>query len=237
MSSLKTKAIVLGNINLKEKDKLVDLFTLEYGRMAVSMKGVRGEKAKLKMAKEPFCFGEFVVENTKGNNIVTQVDIVDNFYDLTKDINKFYEGCALLDIIKNVATAQCESEIFIETLKALKTLCYENVKKYYVFDKFLIKLTEILGYSFINEKCSSCGATMKIVYFDLTKGMFVCPNCKTEASFKVGLDAFKGIDNLSQTQYEKLPTLNLPANAEKEILKILALNLEWRAGLKILKIN
>ena len=146
MSSLKTKAIVLGNINLKEKDKLVDLFTLEYGRMAVSMKGVRGEKAKLKMAKEPFCFGEFVIENTKGNNIVTQVDIVDNFYDLTKDIDKFYEGCALLDIIKNVATVQCESEIFIETLKALKTLCYENVKKYYVFDKFLNKLTEILGY-------------------------------------------------------------------------------------------
>ena len=61
MASIKTKAIVLGGTNVKEKDRLVDLFTLEQGRKLVSMRGVRGEKAKLKMAKEPFCFGEFVL--------------------------------------------------------------------------------------------------------------------------------------------------------------------------------
>ncbi len=237
MATIKTKAIVLGNINYKEKDKLVDLFTLEEGRLAVSMKSVRDSKAKLKMAKEPFCFGEFIIENTKGNNIVTQVEIIDNFYDLTKDIDKFYEGCAILDLIKSVATDQSDSFIFIELLKALKTICYENVKKYYVFDKFLLKITEIMGYSFVFEKCSSCDATLKIVYFDLNKGSFVCPNCKTENSFKVGFEAYKSLQLLKDCDYDKLKTLCLVNNTEKEILKILALNLEWRAGLKILKIN
>ena len=122
MATIKTKAVVLGGVNIKEKDKLVDLFTLEEGRMTVSMKGVRGEKAKLKMAKEPFCFGEFVIEKGSGSGVVTQVEIIDNFYDLTKDLDKFYEGCAILDLARAVAN-ESDPRIFIELLQALKTLC------------------------------------------------------------------------------------------------------------------
>ena len=235
MASIKTKAIVLGGTNVKEKDRLVDLFTLEQGRKLVSMRGVRGEKAKLKMAKEPFCFGEFVLEEGKGC-VVTQVEIIDNFYDLTKDLDKYYEGCAILDLVKSVASAS-EPKLFIELLQALKTLCYENVKKYYVFDKFLLDLTEFLGFSFFHNKCGGCGATLNIAYFDLDKGCFVCPSCKSESSIKLSNGAFKAVEILHNCGYEKLSTLQLSSGSEREVLKLLALNLEWRVGVKILKIK
>ena len=81
MASTKVKAIVIGNTKLKEKDMLINLFTLEKGKMTVTMRGVRGDKAKLKSAKEIFCFGDFIVEEGK-TNIVTAVDIIDNFYEI-----------------------------------------------------------------------------------------------------------------------------------------------------------
>ncbi len=236
MATIKTKAVVLGGVNIKEKDKLVDLFTLEEGRMTVSMKGVRGEKAKLKMAKEPFCFGEFVIEKGSGSGVVTQVEIIDNFYDLTKDLDKFYEGCAILDLARAVAN-ESDPRIFIELLQALKTLCYENLKKYYVFDKFLLKITEILGFSFDKTNCESCKANLNLAYFDLNKGCLVCPNCKTENSIKVGKDTLKALQILSETDYDKLASLTLAVTSEKEVLKILALNLEWRVGVRVLKIK
>lgn len=236
MATIKTKAVVLGGVNIKEKDKLVDLFTLEEGRMTVSMKGVRGEKAKLKMAKEPFCFGEFVIEKGSGSGVVTQVEIIDNFYDLTKDLDKFYEGCAILDLARAVAN-ESDPRIFIELLQALKTLCYENVKKYYVFDKFLLKITEILGFSFDKTNCESCKANLNLAHFDLNKGCLVCPNCKTENSIKVGKDTLKALQILSETDYDKLASLTLAVTSEKEVLKILALNLEWRVGVRVLKIK
>ena len=233
--TLKTKAIVLGGVDIKEKDRLIDLFTLEEGRITVSMKGVRGEKAKLKMAKEPFCFGEFVIEKGK-SAIVTQVEIIDSFYNLTKDLDKYYEGFAILDMVKQI-TDQKDPQIFIETLKALKALCYENIKKYYVFNKFLMKITEILGFSFVKDRCGCCDALLGIVYFDLNKGCFVCPNCKTENSFKVSKDAFKGLEILHNIDYDKLDSINLALGSEKEMLKLLAINLEWREGIKVLKIK
>ena len=101
--STKVKALVLGGTNVKEKDKLITLFTLENGKISASMKGVRGDKAKLKSAKEPFCFGDFIIEEGKAGYIITTVDIIDNFFELTKNIDKYYEGCAILDIVNKIA--------------------------------------------------------------------------------------------------------------------------------------
>lgn len=119
----------------------------------------------------------------------------------------------------------------------MKTLCYENVTKYYVFDKFLLKITEFLGFSFDKTHCASCGATLNIGYFDLNKGCLVCPNCKTENSIKVGKDVLKAMSVLANSDYDKLAHITIAQGAEKEILKILSLNLEWRIGVKILKIK
>ena len=52
MSETKVKAIVLGGMDYKEKDKLINLFTLEKGIVTVVFKSVKNPNAKLKSAKE-----------------------------------------------------------------------------------------------------------------------------------------------------------------------------------------
>ena len=65
MASIKTKAIVLGGIDVKEKDRLVDLFTLEQGRKLVSMRGVRGEKQNSKWQKSLFALASLFLKKAK----------------------------------------------------------------------------------------------------------------------------------------------------------------------------
>ena len=62
MASTKVKAIVLGGTNVKEKDRIINVYSLEQGKLSLSMKGVRGDKAKMKFAKEIFCFADFIFE-------------------------------------------------------------------------------------------------------------------------------------------------------------------------------
>ena len=62
MATTKVKAIVIKSLSIRDKDKLVCLYSLELGKIYVSMRGVRSEKAKLKSAKEIFCFGEYLLE-------------------------------------------------------------------------------------------------------------------------------------------------------------------------------
>lgn len=234
----KVKAIVLKSIDYKEKDRLVTLFTLENGKMTCVMRGVKGDKAKLKFAKEPFCFGEYIIENTKGNNVVSSVEIIDNFFEITQDLDKFYEGCAILDIVSTLSNEQQDAALFIETLKALKALARENIKKYYVFDKFLIEIFKNAGYYFMSNKCSSCGYMLdESRYFNLDVGEFVCSNCKNDLCIKVSNVAFAGLRLLQQTDYDRLKNLTLAGGAEKEIYDLLDKNYEWRFGKRFISIT
>lgn len=235
MASTKVKAIIIGGVNVKEKDKLLTLFTLEQGKMSVSMKGVRGDKAKLKSAKDVFTFGDFIIEEGKFSNIVTAVDIIDNFYALSKDIEKYYEACAIVDIVSKVAT-EPNPQLFIELIKALKTLCYDDVKKYYVINKFLLSMFSNMGYRFLRDTCSSCGANLDMRYLNLQVGELVCPNCRSSFSMQISNACYSALKLLENTDYEKLSSVKLGGMGEIQAFNVLCKNYEYRTGYKILDI-
>lgn len=203
--------------------------------MLVSMRGVRGEKAKLKSAKEIFCFGEFIIENTKNTNIVTSVSIIDNFYDLSKNTDKYYEACAILDIIDKVVQ-EPDPQLFIIIIKALKALCYDDVKKFYVIDKFLLDIFSAMGCNFITERCSSCGATLGSRYLNLDIGELVCPACKTLSSVAVSDACYSVLRILSSTPYDKLTTLKFGGMGEAQAFNLLSKNYEWRTGYSMINL-
>ena len=236
--STKVKGIVVSSKDFKDKDKLITLFTLEEGLITASMRSVRGEKAKLKFAKEIFCFGEYILENTRGMNIVTQVEIIDNFFGLTGDIEKYYESCALLDIVNKTAGAQADAKLFIALLKALKTLCYEKVQRFYVLNKFLIEIFTELGYSFITTKCSSCGAKLSgVKYLNLDIGELICPACRNNMCVQISETCYAGLKILDNTEFDKLQSIKLAVGSELECYKLLEKNFEWRFGKRFMSMN
>lgn len=238
MGEKKLKGVVISSKDYKEKDKLITIFSLEEGIVMASMKGVRGEKAKLKFAKEIFCFGEFVLENTKGLNVVTQVEIIDNFFGLTNDISKYYEASAIIDIVAKTSCEQANPPLFISLLKSLKALCYQSVEKKYVLCKFLIDAFQNLGYKFVTGKCASCGAILfDKKYFNLNFGEIVCPACRNDFCVAISESGYSALKLLNATEYDKLQTLKLCKGSEVEVLKLLEKNFEWRFGGRFLSIE
>lgn len=230
--STKVKAVVIGTKDYKDKDKLITLYSLEQGKIVCTMRGVRGEKAKLKSAKELFSFGEYIIESGKGFNVITQVEIIDPLFGLCQDIDKYYEACAILDIIGKISSEKSDPGLFINFLKCLKTLCYDKVPKFYCIVKFLISVFQDLGYAFLTEKCSSCGVDLYKKYFNLDIGEFVCPSCRNATCLAVSDVCYSAIRLLSETEYEKLCTLSLGGGGEVEAFKLLETNFEWRTGSK-----
>ena len=57
----KTDALVLRASDYGENDKIVTLFSLQYGKISAALKGVKKAGAKLKFAAQPFCFAEYVL--------------------------------------------------------------------------------------------------------------------------------------------------------------------------------
>lgn len=231
MDAVKIKAIVLSSCDYKEKDKLVTLFSLENGIISATLKSVKKENAKLKFAKEPFCFGDFYISA----KTITNVDVEDNFYDLTKNIDKFYIACAILETIKTVSpVGEKDPELFVETLKAIGAINYSNVNDKYVLIKFLLFIFNRMGYRLSLEKCSICGEDfINKRYLNLDYGEVVCTGCKTSNCIEISPRCHKTFKILASSDYDNLSTIKLAKNSEDEALNVLNINFERRFGKKL----
>lgn len=232
MASTKVKAIVIGGKDVKEKDRLVSLFSLEKGVFSAVLRGVRGDKAKLKMAKDPFSFGEFIIEEGRSSNIITGFDMIDNFYALAGNLEKYYEACCLLDIVAH-SINEPSPVIFLELIKALKVLCYEDVPKYYCVDKFLISVFKDAGYDFLSDECSSCGKALKEKYFNVDIGDFVCKECASSQCVFVSDVCAKALSLLKSTTYEALPSIKIENMGEVKAFNLLKLNFYSKYNYKL----
>lgn len=233
MDTIKVKAIVLSSADYKEKDRLVTLFTIEHGIMQVVMKSVKTQKAKMKFAKEPFCFGEFII--SLPSKIITSVEVEDNFFDVTRDIDKFYIACAILDTIRTIVVpGEKNIELFIETLKAIGAIAYNGVNDKYVLVKFLLAVFRSMGYSFALDKCSTC--VQKFIgkrYLNLDFGEIVCTGCKSGNCMEISARCHSCFKILSETSYDKLNTIKLALKSEDEALNVLNINFERRFNKKL----
>ena len=129
----KLQAIVIKSNDRKEKDRNILLFSIEKGKVWCTLKGVKSPKAKMKLAQNPFCFGEFVLENGKAGLIVTGFEAIETFHEISEDIDKFFSASAVLEVINsmNFSSLEDNTAMFILLLKTLKAICFSQANPVY----------------------------------------------------------------------------------------------------------
>lgn len=229
--SEKIKAIVIRSNDRKEKDKNILLFSLEMGKIWATLKGVKGEKAKMKLAQNLFCFGDFVLEDGKSGKIVTGFDVIESFHEISEDVDKYFEAMAVLEIV-NAIEFSSESEIakmFVLTLKTLKSICFEYGKRYYILDKFFIELFKLGGFPLYTDKCSVCGTkSFERMFIDYSTGEIECMACKGFVSEEIPKTSYLALKIFTNTDFDRLKSVKLADNSEYTLLKILVKNFENR---------
>ncbi len=232
----KIQAIVIKSTDRKEKDKNILLFSIEKGKCWATLKGVKGSGAKMKIAQNPFCFGEFLLENGKFGQIVTSFSSIETFHELSEDIEKYFEATSLLEIVNVVEFSSMPEQkaVFVLLLQALKTLCFKKVSQNYVLNKFLLELFRIYGFPIEYEKCSCCNArAIERIFFDYRNGEIVCVNCKNFHSEELSKITFSALKILSDCTFDKLSTVHLAEGSELGLLRVLVRNFESRFEKKL----
>lgn len=166
MEEVKTKAVVLNGKDFKEADKIVSLFSLDYGKIVCKFNGVRKEKAKLKSLIQPFtlidleCFkrGDFFTAKTGM--------VIDSYPKITTDFNKTICAYIVIEIIDKVLIKnKVEPEIFISLINCLDNL--ENTNPYLATISFIKEFFNSIGER-LNDNLTSSH-----IYLDLDLGNFV----------------------------------------------------------------
>ena len=118
---LTVKGVVLKTTEYKDNDKLLTILTLEKGKILVKARGVKKSTSKLKAFCQSFCFADFELVSSGAGYVLTGVNEIENFYNLTTNIDKFSYAFCVLEIIDKVCAENQEYvSIFIDCLKTLQ---------------------------------------------------------------------------------------------------------------------
>lgn len=123
MRSYSSEGVVLARRNLGEADRILILFTRDYGRLSFIAKGVRKVTSKKRGHIEVFSYIKFHANKGRGIDIMTEAETVEGFGKIRDDLNKVAVAYFMLEVVGKVTReGEPHKELFDLLLQYLRKL-------------------------------------------------------------------------------------------------------------------
>ena len=177
METFTVEAVVLKTDDFGDANRVVTLFTKEFGKLEANAYGCRRARSPLSGALQ--MFNHISAELTRGTqtDTIREADII-HFYDtLTNDLERLAYASLLFEIVNRMTLPrQRELETFDLLTKALPVLGKRNPKVAALIGA--CQFMETSGVQLNFSRCVHCGAEIKgDAAISLLDGGAVCMNC------------------------------------------------------------
>ena len=231
----KTEGIVLKSMEYQEADKIVTIYTKDYGKITAIAKGVRKTKSKFGSSLEILTYSIFLIYKGRNLDIVSQTEILESFFSTSKELIKFAFAANCVEVI-NRLTEEREINIGLFNLlkEALHYLRESNDPKLLTLS-FKWQTMSILGYRPSLNHCCRCNKSVedqKEMYFNIKEGGLVCNNCiakDKEGCVKVSLYFNKLVRKILITPLSTISNATIPDKKMKELEKITDLYIAYHS--------
>ena len=211
MEEIKTKGIVIKSIDYKDSDKIVTIFSADFGLIKARVRGVKKAKAKLAFAVQPFAFIEFILTSKGGFYTVINATSIDQFFNITLDFDSYIFMLGALEVCeRTVKENDPQNGLFLLLLNSLKSVCYDGTNSMNVFIKFMIESMKFLGFNLELETCACCGASLseKMFPFSYDYNGMLCAKCSNKNEFlELTLGEFAVLSKINESTISGLNTL------------------------------
>ena len=128
MKIIKTNCIVLKKKEMKEADLLVTLFSKEYGKIMATAYGIRKSRKRNVVSLNPLNEVEITLSQKNNFYVVQDVEILKNFKNILKNIEKLEISLYVLDSIDKIYYITDENGDFFD--KLLEILSFIDILPY-----------------------------------------------------------------------------------------------------------
>ena len=97
------EGIVVSTVDYKESSKIINILTKDEGLIGVFAKGSKKLKSRISSTSNILTYGVFHLSNSFGKMpSLVEVDVIDNFKNIKKDLNKMGYATYLLELSTKV---------------------------------------------------------------------------------------------------------------------------------------
>ncbi len=224
MSYIKTKGIVVRQVNTGESDKILTVFSKDLGKISCSAKGARRPRSSYIAATQLLCYSDFVLFKGRDMYLINSCDVIETFYDIRNDVVKLTYASHMSDIINDVIfEGQPSKRVLQLFLNSLHMLTNTDKSPELIIRVFEIRLMSLLGYAPDINGCSICGKNdAENYYFSFNKSGSVCENCLNgdESAVKISKGVAKALQYIIYSKIEDIFSFNLSEDVLTELAGI-----------------
>lgn len=236
MAVYKTNALVLRRIPLGETDKIVTLFTREYGKLSAVAKGARKTTSRLSGAAEPLMLLRALLAEGMNLDVLTQCEIKESFPLIRGNFGLFLRAtyaCELLDKMTVERDPAPEGfDLLLSTLYVLQRAVEPDA----AIHAYELQLMAFVGYEPRLDACARCdrdlGDALSPAAYSASRGGALCGPCADQTRDEVlplgPATAALMQQLLAQNDARALAALVLAPDVKDEMAKILRAHLRFR---------
>ena len=223
-SRFTTEALVIKEMSVGENDRLVTLFTRDYGIIRAFAAGAKSIKSKKGAATSLLTYGSFTILKKKETYKIYEATPIRLFFGVGSEIDVlslaqyFCELCGVL-----VASGIPDGEFLRLILNSLHFLTKE--KRYPPLIKAITELraAALAGYMPNLVACGGCGKFEDdIMYFDVRDGKLLCAECKSQTGGLIPLDRtiLSAMRHIVYSEFSRLYSFTVPEESADKLSEI-----------------
>lgn len=221
----RTEAVVLRHHDLGETDRILTLYTRDYGKVKVVAKGARKPQSRKAGHVELFMCVDMLLSRGSSLDVVSQAQMLDAYLPLRKDLVRATYAAHFTELIDAFTEEGDESrDLYHLLVNGLAWLCrtsdLRRTARYYE-----LHLLDLVGYRPQLFQCVVCGEEIKPrrQFYSAVDGGVVCPSCGQNRPRidPISLNALKVLRYLQTRPFEIVEQLKLSAAAQRECERLL----------------
>lgn len=231
----KCEGIVIRRIDYGENNKIITIYTREWGKIGVMARGANKPKSRLSSVTQLFYYGYFLVKGSTGLGSLSQGEPISSFRHIREDIISTAYASYIIELLDKATDERKPNPFLFELVYQTLHYINEGYDAEVLTAIFEMKMLSVLGIPPVLDRCVCCQRTEGEFAFSVREGGFICHQCKEKDMYRIPISAqtVKLLRIFYHFDLSRLGNISLKEETKKELKLVIESYYDEYSGLML----
>ncbi|WP_053367175.1 DNA repair protein RecO [Bacillus sp. FJAT-27245] len=231
----KCEGIIIRTTDYGETNKVVTLFTREWGKAGAMARGAKKPNSRLSAATQLLTHGYFLVHKGSGMGSLQQGEIISSMKSIREDIFLTAYASYIAELTDKAVEDRKPNPFLFELLYQTLNYLNEGYDPEILMFIYEMKMLNVMGLYPILDQCAVCGSTDGHFSFSIREGGFICHRCieKDPYHFKLSQAGARLLRLFYYFDLARLGNISVKKETKDELKRIISAYYEEYSGLSL----
>jgi DNA repair protein RecO (recombination protein O) len=229
----KCEGIVIRTTDYGETNKIVTLYTREFGKVGVMARGAKKPNSRLSAVTQLFTYGQYLFQSGTGLGSLQQGEMISSMRAIREDIFLTAHASYIVDLTDKVTEDRKSNPFLFELLFQTLNYMNEGYDMEILKNIYEMKMLNVQGLYPILDKCANCGSTEGEFNFSIREGGLLCHRCFELDPYriKIGSGTVRLLRLFYLLDLHRLGNISVKPETKAELKKVISSYYDEYSGL------